>query len=267
MTDSQYLNLITTIYVAATIVIAFSNFKSAKASKEQTEEIKKQYNEQNRPDIDVYFDILGNHMCVFILRNIGNKPATNLTVSINNEFINNMSLNNKNHIEVMCNSKLYMSPNTEKNIYLGGIGSNFQNLCKNKAMINIKYDGYEKAFEFDLNDYSWMIVKQDYDAMSVKALENINDNIKELKKTMKENNFIPKINIDLNRDTLLFKIYAYICENQGCKSKEIINELNINEEMLLENLKLLTYTFGLITFIDDNNFGDINNKENIWFKR
>lgn len=43
--------IITTIYVIATIVICISNKRSADAAKEQTREMIKQYNENNRPYI------------------------------------------------------------------------------------------------------------------------------------------------------------------------------------------------------------------------
>lgn len=45
--------IITLIYVIATIFICRANIKSARASKEELAEIKRQYEEENRPHIEV----------------------------------------------------------------------------------------------------------------------------------------------------------------------------------------------------------------------
>ena len=47
--------VITAVYVIATIFICRANIKSAEASKEQLEEMRKQYAEDNRPILDVEF--------------------------------------------------------------------------------------------------------------------------------------------------------------------------------------------------------------------
>lgn len=47
--------LITVIYVVATILICWANIKSANASKIQLEEMRKQYAEENRPNVEVEF--------------------------------------------------------------------------------------------------------------------------------------------------------------------------------------------------------------------
>lgn len=44
---------ITAVYVVATIFICWANLKSAKASKEQLEEMRRQYSEENIPP-DMY---------------------------------------------------------------------------------------------------------------------------------------------------------------------------------------------------------------------
>ena len=47
--------IITLVYVIATIFICWANIKSAKASKEELAEMKRQYAEENRPHIEVEF--------------------------------------------------------------------------------------------------------------------------------------------------------------------------------------------------------------------
>ena len=80
--------IITAIYVVATIVICYFNGKSAKAAKMQTDEMIRQYNIANRPNVTIHFDIIRSGLMCFIIENEGNKPAHNVSIKINKEFIN-----------------------------------------------------------------------------------------------------------------------------------------------------------------------------------
>ena len=96
--------IITTVYVVATIAICVANFKSAKATKEQLDESKRQYEDKKRLEIMPYFYLefkdenptgdfveLGvtndtNKRAVFQLNrmsieNVGNGLAKNISVS------------------------------------------------------------------------------------------------------------------------------------------------------------------------------------------
>ena len=78
---------ITLVYVIATILICWFTCRSAKAMQEQTKELQRQFDETNRPNIDVTLHIAGDRACLKI-ENTGKKLAKNLRININDNFIN-----------------------------------------------------------------------------------------------------------------------------------------------------------------------------------
>ena len=79
--------IITAIYVVATIIICYFNGKSAKAAKIQTEEMIRQYNLSNRPNVTIHFDIIRSGLLCFVVENEGNMPAHDVNIHINEKFI------------------------------------------------------------------------------------------------------------------------------------------------------------------------------------
>lgn len=77
---------ITGVYVIATIAICVANFKSAKASKMQLEVMKKQYEEENRPYVEV--ELHYERHLIYSLRfvNHGKQTAQRFRVDFNHEF-------------------------------------------------------------------------------------------------------------------------------------------------------------------------------------
>lgn len=78
--------IITGVYVVATIAICVANFKSAKASKMQLEVMKKQYEEENRPYVEV--ELHYERHLIYSLRfvNHGKQTAQRFRVDFNHEF-------------------------------------------------------------------------------------------------------------------------------------------------------------------------------------
>ena len=81
---------ITAVYVIATIAICWANFITAKAAKQQMQEMKKQYEEANRPRIEV--EMLHINRRTYALRfvNRGITTACNVHIIIDQEFIDSM---------------------------------------------------------------------------------------------------------------------------------------------------------------------------------
>lgn len=79
--------IITIIYVIATIEICWANIKSAKASKEQLNEMRKQFDEDNRPRIEV--ELVYEKRSFFALRfvNHGRYTAQHVMISLKDEFV------------------------------------------------------------------------------------------------------------------------------------------------------------------------------------
>ena len=89
MTDWMMV-VLTAIYVIATILICIFNYLSAKASKEQTEELRRQYLEENRPFITV--ELIYERKFFYVLRftNHGKRVANHVRISFGNSFLESM---------------------------------------------------------------------------------------------------------------------------------------------------------------------------------
>ena len=80
--------IITFVYVVATIFICSANLRSAKATKDQFEEMKKQYEEDNRPYIDVEFVYERRAFYVIRFINRGRFTAYHTKIVLDDDFVN-----------------------------------------------------------------------------------------------------------------------------------------------------------------------------------
>ncbi len=83
--------IITGVYVIATALICFFNYRSAKATREQVIEIKKQYEEENRAFIT--YEILYENRTYFGIRftNYGKRVARHIRIEFKKEFIDSIN--------------------------------------------------------------------------------------------------------------------------------------------------------------------------------
>lgn len=81
---------ITIVYVIATIFICVFNYKSAKASKEQLEEMKRQFDEENRPNIETEFHFFRSRCYLIRFVNHGRVTAQNVNVSFDQKFVDSL---------------------------------------------------------------------------------------------------------------------------------------------------------------------------------
>lgn len=82
--------IITAVYVAATILICYYNYQSAKASKEQLSEMKKQYNEENRPNLEVEFIYERRSWYGLRFINHGKRTAQDVHIQFDQKFIDSL---------------------------------------------------------------------------------------------------------------------------------------------------------------------------------
>ena len=81
---------ITFIYVVATCFICYFNHQSAKASREQLAEMRKQYQDENRPNIEVEF-VYERRLWYYIrFVNHGKKTAQHVNIQLSQEFIDSL---------------------------------------------------------------------------------------------------------------------------------------------------------------------------------
>ena len=82
--------IITLVYVIATIFICWANIKSAKASKEELAEMKRQYAEENRPHIEVEFCYERRTWYIVRFINHGKLTAQHVKILLDEGFISSL---------------------------------------------------------------------------------------------------------------------------------------------------------------------------------
>ena len=171
------MGILTLVYVLATILICVFNYKSAKATKEQTAEAKKQFRQTNRPNIIPHFTLIEGQLFCLSFKNIGNECAKGVKIAINQEWIEcfNMALKQKKipgNILAALDNDFFIVPNDELKFALmvpGDGTTMYKELIKEKIKLNIQYskndlsETFEENFVLDLMAMSGMILdKSDY---------------------------------------------------------------------------------------------------------
>ena len=82
--------IITSVYVLATGFICWANFKSANASKKQLVEMQRQYEESNRPLIELEFHYSRRTWYIARFVNHGNLTAQHVKINLDQDFINSL---------------------------------------------------------------------------------------------------------------------------------------------------------------------------------
>ena len=90
MTPDWAMVIITFVYVIATIFISWANFKSAKVSNEQLKEMQKQFEENNRPHIEVEFIYVKRSFYGLRFINNGNVLAKNVKIKLSSDFVDTL---------------------------------------------------------------------------------------------------------------------------------------------------------------------------------
>lgn len=83
--------ILTTIYVIATIVICFFSYKTIKVTRAQTTELRKQYEEENRPYITIEMIYERRKFYGIRLINHGKKIANNVLIDLDQSFIDSIT--------------------------------------------------------------------------------------------------------------------------------------------------------------------------------
>lgn len=85
--------IITSVYVIATIFICYYNAQTAKATKQELEEIKNQFYQTNRPIVNYEVVYIRNSYYMLRLANNGSQTAYNLSISLNDESLSEIPNN------------------------------------------------------------------------------------------------------------------------------------------------------------------------------
>lgn len=88
--DGAFMVIITLIYVVATIAICIANLRSAKATRDQLEESKHQYEEEHRAFISYEFIYENRVWYGLRFTNHGKRVATNVQLQLDKDFIDSL---------------------------------------------------------------------------------------------------------------------------------------------------------------------------------
>ena len=184
--------IITGVYVVATIFICIANIKSAKATKEQVEEAKKQFEENNRAYVTAVFEVIRNGLLAIHITNHGKRVANDITVHICEEFISNIDepffaeqINRINH------SRFTLGIGQSWYLSFGSI-RHLEKLSDEKIKISFSYidskNTYNEFEEIDLKQYHWALLYESPLQDELQEIKVISKSIKSIDKSLKSIN-------------------------------------------------------------------------------
>lgn len=194
--------LLTFVYVIATILICIFNYKSAKATKEQTKEAYKQFIENCRAHIVPKIVELEGEMLCLAFHNIGKEIATNVTIDVNEKWLKKLEKTFTfpevaDSLRKIKKHNLFLTVDQQLcyGLCIPGNGhDDFKTLGQIPLIIDISYDSlgnnYKEHFEIPLDGYNYMVNISDYARLTKKQIQemrNINKELKNINNTLKNN--------------------------------------------------------------------------------
>lgn len=179
--------IITLVYVIATIFICMANIKSAKASKEELIEIKRQYNDENRPRIEVEFCYEQRVWYIVRFVNHGKQTAQNVKIVFDEEFINSLPEQVfRDTLQKQKEKECIIGVEQHYDLYIGSNelrGNENMKPVTGKLTYRDEKGTYESDIYIDIENYATFFSSTSEDPM-VKELKNIKKEIEGLKRAV-----------------------------------------------------------------------------------
>lgn len=185
--------LLTFVYVIATILICIFNYKSAKATKEQTKESYNQFIENSRARIVPKIIVLEGEMLCLAFQNIGHDIAMDAVIDINEEWLKKLEQTVKlsefaTSLRKIKNKKIFLTVNQQicYGLCIPGDGTrDYDILSEEELIINISYkslnNNYSECFHIHFDAYNYIIDQSDYTRLTKKQIKEMRETNKELK--------------------------------------------------------------------------------------
>ncbi len=179
--------VITFIYVIATIFICWANIKSARASKEELAEMKKQYSEENRPRIETEFCY--EHRTWYIVRfvNHGKLTAQHVKIELDADFIDSIPENGfKSILRNQGNKECIIGVGQHYDLYIASNelrGNSNMRPVTGKLIYQDEVRSYESDIYIDLENYATFFSSTS-DEPVVKELKNVKKEIEGVKRAI-----------------------------------------------------------------------------------
>ena len=151
--------IITLVYVVATIFICWANIKSAKSSKEELAEMKRQYAEENRPRIEVEFCYEKRTWYIVRFVNHGKMTAQHVKIELDEDFIDSIPEQEfKNILRRQKNKECIIGVGQHYDLYISSNelrgNPNMKPVTGKISYEDAEKRGYESEIYIDLEDYA-----------------------------------------------------------------------------------------------------------------
>lgn len=150
--------VITAVYVIATIFICVANIKSARATREQLAEAKRQYEEEHRPYVT--YQLIFERRTWYGMRftNHGRREATHVQIKFSQDFLNSISKPSfSERLHTLQNKEFALGIGQSYDIYFGA--DEFRKNPSKKPIVGeITYQDaqttYHNSFDIDFENYA-----------------------------------------------------------------------------------------------------------------
>ena len=179
--------IITFVYVVATIFICWANIKSAKASKEELTEMKRQYADENRPRIEIEFCYERRIWYIIRFVNHGKSTAQHVKIILEEEFIDSLPEPGfQDALRKQRKKELIIGVGQHYDLYIASNelrGNPNMKPVTGKLSYQDESGKYESDIYIDLENYATFFSSTSDDPM-VKELKNIKKEIEGLKRAI-----------------------------------------------------------------------------------
>lgn len=197
MTADWAMFWITFVYVVATCFICYFNHQSAKASREQLLEMKKQFDEENRPVIEVEFIYERRTWYGIRFVNHGKRTAQDVSIQLSQEFIDSLPKENmRSLLSKQKDKKCIIGVGQHFDVFIGGneLRGN-PNMVPISGIITYQSNGEKFSCDFfvDLENYmTFFSIDNNHDDL----MNVLKDGTQELKRISASINHQNKCNIN-----------------------------------------------------------------------
>lgn len=176
--------IITAVYVIATILICWANIKSARATRDQLAEAKRQYEEEHRPYISYQFIFENRRWYGMRFTNQGRREASHVQIKFSQDFLDSISKSLfSKELNALQNKEFTLGIGQSYDVFFGM--EEFRNNPRKKPIegeiiYRDRKETYQNKFDIDFEKYATFFsvnnpVDDFHDDMKalVKELKNI----------------------------------------------------------------------------------------------
>lgn len=177
--------LITVVYVIATIFICWANIKSAKMTKQQLEESKRQYQEEHRPYVSYQLIFENRTWYGMSFKNHGERIANHVQVKFDQDFLNSVNVQG---VRKLQNTEFILGVGQSYEVFFGG--KDFRNNPNKKPIIGeiIYQDAqttYRETFNIDFERYATFYSTTSPSDNLYSEMKKLNQNLKNIVQILK----------------------------------------------------------------------------------